>query len=126
MHDQPSALELIAAVKAFIRDTARPQLSGHAAFHARVAENALAIVERELSARPAREAKEAERLATLLGEAGDTGDLNRTLAESIRLGKLTLDTPGLLEHLKATAIAQVEIDQPHYSGLGIATKPVHR
>lgn len=127
MHDQPSAAELVAAVKAFIRDTARPQLTGHAAFHARVAENALAIVERELAARPAREAEEAERLQGLLDSGSDdAGELNRKLAEAIRAGQFTLETPGLLEHLKKTAIAQVEIDQPHYSGLGIATKSVHR
>lgn len=124
MHDQPSAAELVAAVKAFLRDTARPQLTGHAAFHARVAENALAIVERELASRPGQEAEEARRLADLLGESGSSDALNRKLARAIADGHMTIDTPGLLDHLKKTAIAQVEVDQPNYSGLGIATKSV--
>jgi hypothetical protein len=124
MHDQPSAAELVAAVKAFLRDTARPQLTGHAAFHARVAENALAIVERELASRPGQETEEARRLADLLGESGSSDALNRKLARAIADGHMTIDTPGLLDHLKKTAIAQVEVDQPNYSGLGIATKSV--
>lgn len=124
MHDQPSAAELVNAVRSFIRETARPQLSGHAAFHARVAENALAIVERELASRPRQEAEEAQRLAALVDIDGSPDELNHKLAQAIRQGELTVRTPGLLDHLKKTAIAQVEIDQPHYSGLGIATKQV--
>ncbi len=127
MHEQPSAAELVSAVRAFIRDVARPQLSGHAGFHARVAENALAIVERELAARPDAEAGERERLLALLGPqpSASTDALNRRLAEAIRSGEITLDTPGLLEHLRQTAMAQVAIDQPSYSGLQIATKDRH-
>jgi hypothetical protein len=48
MMDQPSALELVTAVKEFIEKHAMPQLTGHTAFHARVAANALGIVAREL------------------------------------------------------------------------------
>ncbi len=122
MHDQPSVSELVQAVKNFIDDTAGPALSGHAAFHARVASNALATVLRDLEQRPAQEAAEAERLIALLGaDAGtDVEALNRTLSEKLRQGELTPETPGLLEHLKATTMAQVEIDQPRYSGLKTA------
>ena len=57
MHDQPSATELIGAVRDFLRNVAMKQLEGHAAFHARVASNVLDIVERELALGPEQFAK---------------------------------------------------------------------
>ena len=43
MMDQPKMIELVRAAKEFVRGTAMTQLEGHAAFHARVTANALAI-----------------------------------------------------------------------------------
>lgn len=123
MHDAPSARELIEAVKAFIDRTAAPQLTGHAAFHARVASNALATVLRELEIRPAAEAGEIARLQALLGTTGDNASaLNTQLCDAIRSGRMDLSTAGLLAHLKSTTIAQLSVDQPGYSGL----RPVAR
>jgi hypothetical protein len=123
MHDAPSAKELIEAVKAFIDKTAAPQLTGHAAFHARVASNALAIVLREFEIRPAAEAAEKERLEALLGtRRGTAAQLNQELCDAIRSGALDLSTPGLLAHLKSTTIAQLSVDQPGYSGLKSAAR----
>ncbi|MCR9225232.1 MAG: DUF6285 domain-containing protein [Hyphomonas sp.] len=122
MHDQPSVSELVLAVKSFIDETAGPNLTGHAAFHARVASNALATVLRDLELRPANEAAEIARLKNLMNasEGDDLAVLNARLSEKIQSGDLTLETPGLLEHLKTTTVAQVEIDQPRYSGLRTA------
>ncbi|MHA7901002.1 MAG: DUF6285 domain-containing protein [Henriciella sp.] len=122
MHDQPSVIELVQAVKAFIDETAAPQLKGHAAFHARVASNALATVMRDLEQRPSAEAQERAGLIDLLRapENTPTETLNQMLSMRIRSGDMTLETPGLLKHLKQTAMAQVEIDQPRYSGLKTA------
>ncbi|WP_370256641.1 MULTISPECIES: DUF6285 domain-containing protein [Hyphomonas] len=119
MHDAPSQKEMIAAVKAFIDDTAMPNLKGHAAFHARVASNVLATVLRELEIRPLAENDERERLSSLLNTDQNMtiSELNLKLCELLRQGELGLDTPGLLEHLKTTTIAQLSIDQPNYSGL---------
>ena len=124
MHDQPSVSELVAAVKSFIDDTAGPQLTGHAAFHARVASNALATVLRDLEQRPSAEAEERKGLIELLvgSEDQSTSDLNRLLSQRIQSGQLTTMTPGLLSHLKKTVMAQVEIDQPRYSGLKTAKR----
>lgn len=124
MHDQPSVQELVAAVKSFIDDTAAPQLTGHAAFHARVASNALATVLRDLEQRPGAEASERQGLIDLLEASDDqsTAELNRALSERIQAGEITIATPGLLSHLKQTAMAQVEIDQPRYSGLKTAKR----
>ena len=122
MHDQPSVSELVQAVKNFIEVTAAPNLTGHAAFHARVASNALATVLRDLEQRPQSDAEERARLLELLGgsEGQSTTALNQSLSARIKAGEMTPDTPGLLSHLKATTIAQVEIDQPRYSGLKTA------
>ena len=119
MHDAPSQKEMIAAVKAFIDDTAMPNLKGHAGFHARVASNVLATVLRELEIRPLAENNERERLSSLLNADQNMtiSELNLKLCELLRQGELGLDTPGLLEHLKTTTIAQLSIDQPNYSGL---------
>ncbi|MFN7164782.1 MAG: DUF6285 domain-containing protein [Hyphomonas sp.] len=123
MHDAPSARELIEAVKAFIDKTAAPQLTGHAAFHARVASNALATVLRELEIRPGAEAEEKSRLEVLLGTKGESANaLNAKLCDAIRSGKMDLSTEGLLSHLKSTTIAQLSVDQPGYSGLRSAAR----
>lgn len=120
MHDQPSVAELVQAVKNFVDNTAAPNLSGHAAFHARVASNVLATILRDLEARPDNEAAEVARLQDLLELEGDLETLNRALCSDIKSGKMRLQTPGLLAHLKTTAIEQVKVDQPKYSGLKTA------
>jgi len=116
MQDQPPATLLIEAVTSFIRDHAMPQLTGHAAFHARVAANALDIVRRELEIAPAAEEAEMQRLEKLLGHSGTLEDLNWELCEAIREGRLTLETPGLKEHLWEITLTKLAIDQPKYSG----------
>ncbi len=120
MQDAPSTKELIAAVRAFLEEKAMPELKGHTAFHARVAANALAIVERELEQGPGAQDDEKARLAILLGKEGSLEELNRTLALGLREGEIDLETPGMKEHLWLTTMDKVAIDQPKYSGLRIA------
>jgi hypothetical protein len=117
MMDQPSVLELVAAVRDFIEQKAMPELKGHTAFHARVAANALSIVARELEHGAASGEAERARLAKLLGHDGPLMDLNRELCTAIRGGKIGLDTPGLADHLTLTTRDKVGIDQPNYGGL---------
>lgn len=112
MHESPSVAELIEAVRRFLLETAAPALTGQAAFHARVAANALAIVAREAALRPGADAAAADRLAALLGPGATTADL----AEAIREGRVTRATPGLTAHLRACALDQLAVDQPDYSG----------
>lgn len=123
MATNPTSHELIRAVRLFLSETARPALSGHAAFHARVAENALAIVERELVAGMKANAEAVDRLQSLLeSEETDRIALEQELSKKIKAGTLDWSDPDLMDHLRASTIDQVKIDQPKYSGLAIATE----
>jgi hypothetical protein len=115
VHDRPTARQLVGAVRDFLEREVGPALEGRAAFHARVAANALAIVERELELGPAQEAAEAERLRALLGTDGSLEAQNRELCRRIREGELGPATPGLLEHLRETTLAKLAVDQPRYA-----------
>lgn len=81
-HDRPSAAELVEAVSEWIERDILPAVEGRLRFHARVAVNALAIVERELAAGAEQAAAHAARLAQL-GVADDA-----ELAARIRAGDL--------------------------------------
>jgi hypothetical protein len=116
MMDQPSAAELVTAVREFIEKHAIPQLSGRTAFHGRVAANALAIVARELEQGPATLAAETESLRALLGEDGTPEALNRELCRRLREGRIDPLDPALARHLVASTLAKVAIDQPTYAG----------
>lgn len=119
MHTHPSLSELVEAVKHFIDETAAPDLNGLGKFHSRIASNVLATVLRELEQSQQATHTEIEGLAALLGSGTDQTALalNRDLCEKIASGEMDLRTPDLLAHLKRTAIAQLSIDQPTYSGL---------
>lgn len=120
MQDPPSAAELVRAVAGFLREDAMPALEGRNAYLARVAVNTLEIVARELDAAPENDVAERDRLRALLGPATDERaslvELNAELCRRIEAGEAGPDTPGLLEHLWATTLAGVAIDQPGYSG----------
>ena len=115
MQDQPSAAALVAAIAEFIRGQALPQLDAHAAYHARVAANALDIVRRELELAPAATEAEQVRLAALLGRDGTLDALNRSLCAAIGSGAMSAETPGLARHLWATTLDKLAIDQPNYA-----------
>ena len=115
MQDPPAVTELLEATATFLREVAVPQLSGHASFHARVAANALDVVKRELELRPAAERDEHARLKALLHAAGSLEELNALLSRRIATGEVGLQTPGVAEHLWATTLAKVAIDQPTYA-----------
>jgi len=115
MQDQPTAEELVGAVRDFILNVAMPQLQARDAFHARVAANALGIVQRELKIAPDANAQEHVRLRQLVGVDGTLEELNRELCNRIRNGEFDLETPGLSDHLWETTLTKLAIDQPKYS-----------
>ncbi|MBR0851064.1 hypothetical protein JQ543_25195 [Bradyrhizobium diazoefficiens] len=115
MQDEPSPIELTKAVADFLRSDITPLISGHQAFKLRVAVNILDLVTRQLTREQASDAKEVARLRALLGIDGEVTDLNRALAERIAKGEVDLATPGLAEHLWATTMDKLAVDQPNYA-----------
>ena len=115
MQDEPTAIELTKAVANFLRNDITPLISGHQAFKLRVAINILDLVTRQLTLEEGRDAKEVERLRALLGVDGSVTELNRALAERIAKGEVDLATPGLAEHLWATTMEKLAVDQPNYA-----------
>jgi len=114
MQDKPSPADLLAAVAHYLRDQLLPTLTAHHAFQLRVSCNALDLVARQIAQEPAADVAEVERLTKLLGHGGALDDLNAELATKIADGALTLETPGLADHLWTTTLAKLAVDQPQY------------
>jgi hypothetical protein len=116
MQDEPRPDEILTRVANFLKGPATRETGPHISFQLRVAANAIEICQRQLTLAPKSEAEELARLRALLPIEGDLPTLNRELALRIRAGALTLETPGLAEHLWATTMAKLAVDQPNYSG----------
>ena len=114
MQDEPSPIELTKAVADFLRNDITPLISGHQAFKLRVAINILDLVTRQLTREEGSDAEEVARLRALLGIDGSVTELNHALAERIAKGEVDLATPGLAEHLWATTMDKLAVDQPNY------------
>jgi hypothetical protein len=115
MREQPTAAELIDAVSEFITRDLAPTLTGRLGFHARVAANVLAIVRRELLQGPGADRADASRLAALLGQAGDPTALTEELCRRIAAGEIAPDDPALIDHLWASTLDALAVDQPGYA-----------
>jgi hypothetical protein len=118
MQDSPDPEDLIQAVAKFLREQAGPALgqAGEAAlgYQARVAANMLDIARRQLLLAPAAAARELTSLQGLLGQDGDLAGLNQALADGIASGVIAPDDLGLAEHLWASTLAKLAVDQPGY------------
>ena len=118
MQDSPDPEDLIQAVAKFLREQAGPALgqAGEAAlgYQARVAANMLDIARRQLLLAPSAAARELTSLQGLLGQHGDLAVLNQQLAQAIASGAMAPDDPGLAEHLWASTLAKLAVDQPGY------------
>ena len=118
MHNEPSLTEMLEAVRNYVATVAVPNLSGHAAFHGKVAVNLLDTAMREVALRTDAEARERMRLQALTAsEDMHIETLRRALAATIRSGGIDQTSTELMSHLRATTEDQLAIDQPHYSGL---------
>jgi len=115
MQDQPTPSEVLGAVALFLKTVVTAETTGATSFQARVAANALEMMKRELDLAPAEDAAELTRLKAILGEDGSLLELNQRLADQIAAGALDLSTPGLKEHLWATTLAKLAVDQPTYA-----------
>ena len=115
MQDRPTPSEVIGAVAAFLKTTVAAQTAGATSFQARVAANALEMMKRELDLAPTEDAAEHERLKALLGTDGALFDLNVELSRRIATGEIETSSPALIEHLWATTMAKLAVDQPTYA-----------
>ena len=109
-HDAPNASELLEAVREWIDRDVITATDGRLRFHARVASNVLAMVEREIELGPSQAAAHHDRLASL-GVANDTelaaairdrqfdnrGDELRSVLGEMVADKLAVANPGYVD-----------------------------
>jgi hypothetical protein len=91
-HGVPTTAELLEAVREFLEQDVMPATDGRLRFHARVAANALAQVERELALGPLDTARDAE------------------LSAAIRAGTLSFEDA--LPQVRARVVAKLRISNP--------------
>lgn len=115
MLDDPRGIEILDAVSRLMRETLIPALPADVVFQARVAANALDLVLRELRTGARLEDEARARLAALLGRDAPLAELEAELSRRIRDGDIDLASPQLLEHLWATTMAKMSVDQPNYA-----------
>ena len=109
LHDRPSVAELVEAAREWVEADVRDGTEGRLAFDARVAANALRMVERELALEPGLTRAHATRLAELgcaddgalvgrirSGELDDRAEEVRTLVAASVHDKLLVANPGWL------------------------------
>jgi hypothetical protein len=107
-HDAPTAAQLVEAVREFLEGDVAAATEGRVRFHARVAANACAIVERELALGPAQAEAEATRLAAL-GVADEAA-----LAAAIRGGDLDDRYDEVAAVVRATVRDKLLVANPKY------------
>jgi hypothetical protein len=111
----PPGVELLEAVRQFLRQEVLPELDGFKAYTTRVAANALGIVAREMQI-GAKLAELDAQIATTLGLDVEAGTITRHIALGLRDGTLPADER-VLTYLKQRTLLAIAIDNPKYSGL---------
>jgi hypothetical protein len=107
-HDVPTAAQLVEAVREFLERDVMEATEGRVQFHARVAVNALNMVERELELGAAQAAAHRAALDRL-GVADEA-----SLAVAIRSGELDGRRSEVVDVLRATVRAKLEVANPRY------------
>lgn len=110
---------LLSAIQSFLIESAAPHLEGRNRFNARVAANALGIVQRELSMGPALRALDenaaTQWLSTLETDATIAQRLSRALAK-----REIPDDPAFFNYLKQRQLLVTAINNPKYASRSIA------
>lgn len=114
--DRPTAAELLEAVREYLEQDVMPATEGRTSFHARVAVNALGIVERELLLGPAADAPARDRLAALLDGDADPRTLVAELARRIRDGSLEDRRDEVVSVVVDLVRAKLTVANPRYLG----------
>ncbi len=107
-HDIPDPPTLLEAVREFLTEQVEPRLEGQPRWHAKVAANVLAIVERELRLGPGDAARHLERLGRL-GFATDA-----ELSDALRAGKLDHRLDQLTGELREMVADKLAVARPDH------------
>lgn len=116
LQDRPTAVELLEAIREFVEHDVLPAVEGRVRFHARVAVNALGMLERELRLGPELDAAERARLAELLGHDSDVSALRAELARRIRDGSLDDRRAEVVAAVRASVRDKLLVSNPDYVG----------
>jgi Domain of unknown function (DUF6285) len=108
-------VELLDAVRQFLRQEVLPALDGFKAYNTRVAANALGIVAREMQMGAGLAELDAQ-IAASLGLDAKAGAIAQQIARALRDGTLAADER-VLSYLKQRTLLAIAIDNPKYSGL---------
>ena len=109
------SVELLTAVRQFLREEVLPELDGFKAYTTRVAANALGIVARELEM-GAGLAELDMQIAFTLDLDEQAGPVTRQIALALRDGTMAHDQR-VLSYLRQRTLHSCAIDNPKYSGL---------
>lgn len=118
-YDRPTAAELVAAVREFLENDVMRATEGRVAFHARVAANVCALVERELA--QSDEARDGARAAlTPLLDPPPGPDvtihaIETRLAAAIRTGTIPARDPAVLAAVRARVRTKLDVAHPGYA-----------
>lgn len=107
-HDPPTAIELVEAVRDFLRDDVMPATEGRVQFHARVSANVLGIVARELQMGQEQETAHEDRLQGL----GYGDDIE--LARAIRDGEVDHRDRAVIDAVHESVVAKLQVARPRY------------
>lgn len=108
LHGSPTSAELIEAVREWLERDVMSSTEGRLRFHARVAANMLATVERELALGADQEREHRDRLASLGMES------DAELATAIRNGELDDRLDEVRRVIRADVDARVAVANPKY------------
>jgi aminoglycoside phosphotransferase (APT) family kinase protein len=108
-HDRPTAVELAQAIEEWLRGDLTEGTEGRLRFHARVAANAVAVLQRELVAGPS-QAEAHRRRLDALGHADDA-----ELASAIRAGAFDDRFDELHTALWGSVVDKLEVSKPGYA-----------
>jgi len=108
-------VELLEAVRHFLRQEVLPELDGFRAYNTRVAANALGIVAREMQL-GAGLAEMDTQIAAMLDLDTQAGAITQQIALGLRDRTLAVDDE-LLTYLRQRTLLALAIDNPKYSGL---------
>ncbi len=110
-----TSVELLAAVRLFLREQVLPELDGFKSYNTRVAANALGIVARELELGDGLAALDRQ-MAAELGLDVQAVSIPGHIALALRDGQIAVDEK-LLTYLRKRTLLAIAIDNPKYSGL---------